>query len=230
MPIGERLSASKLMPVKYQLPFFSNTSDNFHCFQAALKMVLAYYAPATTYDWEELDRLTAHTANYTWPSAGLLHCVSLGLEVRVIDGYDYERFASEGYDYLLELAGKEVADDQLRNSDLEQERRYARELLSRIPTEKRIPSFDDLGRFLMEGWLVICNVNIRTLNGEEGYAGHFVVVIGMNDDGIWLHDPGLPPHENRFITWDQFDRGWSYPDTRARNIMAFRSSKATPEK
>src|SRR5437870_12844711 len=110
------------MNVNLQVPFFSNTPDNFHCFQAALRMVLAYYLPARTYDWKELDRLTAHTANYTWPSAGLLFCASIGIEVRLIDDTDYERFGSEGYDYSLEELGKEVAEDQQNNSDLAQGR------------------------------------------------------------------------------------------------------------
>jgi hypothetical protein len=210
------------MRVKLEVPFFSNTPDDFHCFQAALRMVLAYHFPTKTYDWKKLDRLTAHTANYTWPSAGLLYCASIGLEVRLMDGYDYKRFAIEGYDYLVEIAGKEVADDQQRNSDLAQEMEYAKKLLSIIPAEKKIPSLENLRECLLQGRLVICNVNSRTLNVQGGYAGHFVVVIGLNDEGVWLHDPGLPAIENRLVTWDEFDRAWSYPDSRARNIMTFR--------
>lgn len=217
---------SRTMTVKLEVPFFSNTPDNYHCFQAALRMVLAYYVPTRIYDWEELDRLTAHTANYTWPSAGLLYCASMGLDVRLIDGYDYKRFASEGYDYLLELVGKEVADDQERNSNLAQEMRYANELLSVIPTDKRIPAFDDLREHLQAGALVICNVNSCALRGQQGYAGHFVAVIGVNDDGVWLHDPGLPALENTFVSWEQFDRAWSYPNLQARNIIALRLPRA----
>ncbi len=208
------------MSTKLHVPFFSNTPDNFHCFQAALRMVLAYHVPTRTYDWEELDRLTAHTANYTWPSAGLLYCASIGLEVFVIDDTDYKRFSSEGYDYLLEQLGREVAEDQRKNSDLAQEMRYAKELISSIPIEKRIPSRRDLHERLATGALVISNVNSRALEGQEGYAGHFVVVIGVDDDGVWLHDPGLPPLENRFVSWDRFHRAWSYPNPQARNIMA----------
>ncbi len=210
------------MSVKLEVPFFPNTSDNYHCFQAALRMVLAYCLPGRRYDWQELDRLTAHTANYTWPSAGLLYCVSIGIEVQVIDDTDWKRFSSEGYKYLVELLGKEVADDQRKNSDLDQEMRYARQLASTIPVEKRIPSHADLQGCLSGGVPVICNVNSRALHGQQGYTGHFVVVIGANEDGVWLHDPGLPPFEDAFVTWDRFDDGWSYPDSRARNIIAFR--------
>lgn len=208
--------------MKLQVPFFSNTPDNLHCFQAALRMVLAYYFPARTYSWEELDRLTAHSANYTWPAAGLLYCASMGFDLRLIDDVDYERFCVEGYDYLVELSGKEVAEDQQINSDLAQEMRYAKEVISTLPIEKRIPSRADIADCLDQGMLVICNVNSCALDGKGGYTGHFVVVIGQNDRGVWLHNPGLPPGENQFIKWNRFEPAWSYPDEHARNIMGFR--------
>jgi hypothetical protein len=210
------------LAMKLEVPFFSNTPDNFHCFQAALRMVLAYYIPGRTYDWEELDRVTAHTANYTWPSAGLLYCASIGFILRVIDDLDYERFCLEGYDYLVELAGKEIAEDQRINSDLPQEMRYAKQLIATLPVEKRIPSRIDITECLEKGMLVVCNVNLSALDNKAGYTAHFVVAIGANDRGIWLHDPGLPPRQNEFIQWNRFEPAWSYPDERARNIMAFR--------
>ena len=207
--------------MKLEVPFFSNTPDNFHCFQAALRMVLAYYLPARPYNWEELDRVTAHTANYTWPSAGLRHCGSLGFNLRVIEDFDYQRFCEEGYGYLFELSGKEVAEDQRTNSDLAQEMRCAKELVAALPIERRIPSRKDIIECLENEMLVVCNVNSCALDGKEGYNGHFVVAIGANDLGVWLHNPGFPPRQNEFIKWNRFEPAWSYPDDRARNIMGF---------
>jgi Peptidase_C39 like family len=204
-----------------QVPFFSNTEDDYHCFQAALRMVLQYCQPDRTYEWEELDRITAHNANYTWPAAGLLYCVSIGLEVLLIDDFDYQRFGSEGYNYLVEVAGSEVADDQRRNSNLEQEMEFATRLTAAVQTEKRVPSRKDLSGVLEKGGLAICNVNSRALVGKDGYAGHFVVVTAGDKQTVRLHDPGLPPRENAIVRWDRFNRAWSYPDENARNIMAF---------
>jgi len=211
---------------KLKLPLIGNTLDNFHCFQAALATILAYYLPDRSYDWKTLDRITAHSANYTWPSAGLLYCASIGFEVLLIEDFDYGRFSLEGYSYLVEVAGKEVADDQRANSDLPQEMRYAKELNSAIRIEQRIPSSRDLRDCLESGAPVICNVNSCTLSGRKGYTGHFVVVTGVGEDGLWLHDPGLPPLEDEFVQWELFDRAWSYPDAKARNIIAFRRAIA----
>mgnify|MGYP001582557982 CR=1 FL=1 len=206
--------------VHLSVPFFSNTPDNYHCFQAALRIVLAYYLPDREYNWQELDEITAHTADYTWPLAGLLHCVESGLKVENIEPFDYQRFMIEGYSYLEELLGREVADIQKAHSNLEQERKLAAEFVQKVDVEKRVPLIEDIQSALMERRLVICNINARVFQQLAGYTGHFVVVIGGNTDGIWLHDPGLPPVKDRFTSWGEFDRAWSYPDENARNIMA----------
>src|SRR2546422_65988 len=101
--------------------------------------------------------------------------------------------------------------------------KYAEQLKPAVRTEKRIPSRKDLADVLEKDALVICNVNSCALVEQEGYAGHFVVVIGIGKQGVRLHDPGLPPRENAIISWVRFERAWSYPDKKARNIIAFTS-------
>jgi hypothetical protein len=187
-------------------------------------MVLAYFRPDKTYDWQELDRVTAHTANYTWPTAGLLYCASLGLEIVVISEFDDARFVKEGFNYLVEWYGQEVADDQRRNSNLEQEIAFLRNLNDAVQIQMQIPTRRDLKQILESGGLAICNVNSCALTEQPGYSGHFVVVIGEEAQGIRLHDPGLPPRENMIVNWGRFDRAWSYPDKKARNIMGFKQN------
>jgi peptidase C3-like protein len=205
------------MPV----PFYSNTPDDSHCFQAALRMILAYYMPWRSYSWGELDRITAHTSRYTWPTAGLLYCASIGFAVTLIQALDYTAFGESGYAYLLRYYGREVAHAQLKNSAIPQEIAYAKQLRgTSIEVQTRIPEQRDVRSHLASGALVICNVNSRRLNGRTGYAGHFVVIKGINEAGIWLHDPGLPPLKDRFVQWQQFERAWAYPDVEARNVIS----------
>ena len=40
------------------VPFYSNTKDNTHCFQAVIKMIAETYWPDKSYSWDELDVLT----------------------------------------------------------------------------------------------------------------------------------------------------------------------------
>jgi hypothetical protein len=201
------------------VPFYSNTPDNFHCFQAALRMVLGYFLPEKQYTWHDLDSVTGHTSDYTWPMVGLIYCVRLGLSVHTIEPFDYERFAREGYNYLVEEFGHEFADAQKRHSNLEQEMKNAWEFMEIVNPQKRIPTETDIVKPLADGALVICNLNARVIQEREGYSGHFVVVTGVSTEGPTIHDPGLPPLQDRFCPWTVFDKAWSYPNIQARNSI-----------
>ena len=51
------------------VPFYTNTSDDTHCYQAGLKMILKYFIPDKDFSWEELDKFTAKVEDlWTWPT------------------------------------------------------------------------------------------------------------------------------------------------------------------
>ena len=202
------------------VPFHPNTPTDNGCFQASLRMVLEYFRPERSYTWSELDTLTAHTGDSTWPMAGALFCQSLGFAVTWIDGFDLAEFTRRGYEYLRSYYGQAIADTQRRHSDLDQERRFAGEVVERLAPQVRVPTRDDLKSCIVVGSPVICNVNGRALSRQQGYMGHFVVVYGIGEDGVQLHDPGLPPAPDRCVDWATFDDAWSYPDRRYRNLLA----------
>lgn len=206
--------------ISRQIPFFSNTSDNTHCYQATLKIILKYFNANEEYSWDELDKITAKGKDlWTWPTAGLLWLNRQGFEVRIIEGFSYEVFAKKGEKYLVKVFGEEVAKEQVKNSDIAQERKLAEELITRQLFEKRLPKFAEINQLLEEGYLIICNVNAKALNDEDGYVGHFVVVIGADNNELVIHDPGLPPQESRRVSREQFEKAWAYPNYRARNLI-----------
>jgi hypothetical protein len=207
-----------MMNARRSFPFYSNTPDNFHCYQAALRMVLEYFEPNRSYTWEELDQITGHKTPYTWPFLGLLYCQKLGLHVKTIELFDYQKFAASGYSYLVEKFGALYADTQREYSDLQEEMTNARKFIGLSDVEMRVPTDADLRSAFDAGEATICNVNARVLQKRDGYTGHFVVLTGISDDGVWLHDPGLPSMENRYCPWSVFDQAWSYPDKEARNV------------
>lgn len=207
--------------MKVSVPFYVNP-DTTHCYQACLRMILRYFEPDQDYSWEELDQITAKAKDmWTWPMAGQLWLVDHGFEVRIVESFDYRRFLDEGEAYLVELGGKEVAAKQIANSKIEQEYEYARQLLERVPIETRIPVVSEVCSWLDEGALVICNVNSRTLNGSEGFSGHFVVVIGYTDDELVIHDPGgsQPGEANRVVSKALFEKAWAYPDEKSKEYF-----------
>lgn len=209
----------------YDVPFYSNTPDDTHCFQAALKMVLKFFLPDRDFSWEELDRITAKVDGlWTWPTSGLIWLNDKGFNVKNIETFNYKKFIQQGSQYLIDLYGNDVGGAQIKHSDIKQEIGLAGEFVEKIESEVRIPSSSEIVEFVQNGYLVICNINSKVLNKEEGYSGHFVLIKGTSDSGFTINDPGLPALENRTINFEEFERAWAYPNELAKNIIAIRYS------
>jgi hypothetical protein len=140
--------------------------------------------------------------------------------VRVTELFDYGQFAEEGSGYVLAFSGEEVGSIQLKHSNIGQEVIHAREFKKKINPDIRIPTLEDISDFLKNGYLLICNINCCALDGEPGFTGHSVVVKGVEDGTVILHDPGLPPIANRKVSFEKFKRAWASPDKTAQNVMA----------
>ena len=59
---------------------------------------------------------------------------------------------------------------------------------------------------MADGYVAKPMVNSKILNGQEGYEGHSVVVLDVDESDIWFHDPGLPAFENRKISHALFQQ------------------------
>lgn len=186
-------------------------------------MVLKYFNPNEDYSWEELDAITAKGKDlWTWPTASFMWLKNKGCNLKIITPFEYELFIKNGGDFLIEKYGKEVGEAQIAHSNIAQEQQLAKQLLNNVPIEKRIPALREVRQLLQEGYLILCNVNSLKLNNQEGYAGHSVVIKGMRDNQLILHDPGLPPFENRIVSFDNFLAAWAYPNEEAKEIYAIK--------
>jgi hypothetical protein len=206
-----------------EIPFYSNTPDDLHCFQAALKMILKYFWPNKYYTWGELDKMTAKIEElWTWPTAGLIWLKEKGLGVKVIDNFDDEKFIQLGEQYLIEEYGEEVSNEQIKHSDINQEIKLTKKFVKMIEKERKIPEIDDIKKLMLDDYIVVVNINSRTLNQRSGYAGHFIIIKGFNEKGFIVNDPGLPGRENFKVDFEFFEKTWAYPNEKAKSIMAFK--------
>ncbi|MBI4226590.1 C39 family peptidase [Candidatus Roizmanbacteria bacterium] len=207
-----------------RVPFYSNTSDDTHCDQAAIRMVLKYFLPNKTFGWKKLEIFTGKKKGlWTWPMVGLINMKKMGFDVLHLTLFDYVKFAKFGLNYLREWTKDEnVVKVQNKYSDIDYEKKNALEY-SKVKIQKKIlPMLNDIKKLLNKGYLVVCNVNSKILNKKEGYVGHLVVVFGYNNKSLYLHDPGLPPLKNREVAYDLFLRSWEYPNAKQKNIRAFK--------
>lgn len=211
------------MKIDLKVPFFSNEADNMHCFQACFKMVLKYFLPDREFTKKDLEKITAFSEKLlTWQLAGVLWMKDKGFEIKNIEIFDYAAFAKDGEEYLLEEFGKEVGRAQIENSNIKQEQILTTTYIQKIKIEKRIPTVKDIKSLLQNDYLIICTINSAILVNKPHYSSHSVVVKGFNDKDFIIHDPGLPPLENRYVGFELFEKAWAYPNEKAKNILAFK--------
>jgi hypothetical protein len=208
-----------------KVPFYSNTEDNTHCFQASIRSMAKFFWPEREYTWEELEVITGkEPGKWTWSLAGINWLKQQGLDVVTIDPFDFERFSVEGGDYLNYEFGEEIAKAQIEHCDIAKEMKRAAELVGKVEIEKRIPKIEDIIHLLDSGYIVQAAVNSKTLKGEDGYSGHSVLVIGYDGDDFIIHDPGLPPREAVKVPTGLFEKAWAYPNEKSKNILAVNKS------
>ncbi len=141
-----------------------------------------------------------------------------------MDVFDYSKFVVNSFDYLVQEYGMDIACEQRDNSDLEYEVPIAKNFLANYKYTLQIPVIEDIKDLLVKGYLVGCNVNSCSLNGKEGYSGHFVIVIGFDQNSWIIQDPGglQGGFANRCVSYDLFQTCWAYPNDRACNLLAIK--------
>ncbi len=208
------------------IPFYANTPDDTHCFQAALRMILKYYFPDKEYTWTELEKFTAKKEGlWTWVTQGIINMRKLGFEVILREVFDYQKFIEKGGEYLLEKNGLEVSIEQIEHSDIAQEQKIANEYI-RLFGNRNIPAtITELKTLIDKKYIIIANVNANKLNGKQGYTGHFVVIYSYDQNNLFLHDPGLPPKKARKVLLIDFMKAWEYPTRDSKGFIAFKLTK-----
>jgi len=205
------------------VPFFSNTKDNTHCYQACLKMILGYFIADRRWSWEELDQLTNKLPNmWTWPMAGLMNLQKMGFDVKEINNFDYMEFSTSGIKYIEDTSGKEIAAMQEEHSDIGKEMKESRVFVKTNIHKKRTPTFNDIKRLLNEGYLLIADVNLKLLNNLPGMDNHFVVIYGLDTEKVYFHDPGFPPVKSREEKISGFKKAWCFPKDEDASLKAIK--------
>lgn len=205
------------------IPFYSNTADNTHCFQANIKMLLKYYFPEEEYGWTELEKITAKVEGlWTWPMAGLMWLAKeKGIEIKVIWKFDFEDFILNGGKYLIRKNGGKIGQSQIDHSDIKQEQSIAKDFIKKAIVVNRTASMEDIESLLDQNYLLIANIDLAVLNGGDIFAGHFILIYSYEKDSFIAHDPGLPAREARKINKTMFHNSWAYSKD-SESIMAFK--------
>lgn len=205
------------------IPFYSNTADDLHCLHACLRSALQTLYPHKNFTFEELEHLTGFEPNkLTWPMRAYVAVANLGYSVVVFDSMDFDAFVKSPTAYMEQAFGRQAAAIYAEKSNIETAVRDARALVShpKIDLRMEVPSWSDLAQIIQAGMLAICHADQGVLEGVECQRDHSVLVHTITDDGVVVHDPGLPPFENKYISRDLFEKAWDFPSSAAKTIFA----------
>jgi len=213
---------------KFDIPFYPNSKDDFHCVQSCLKSVLKVYFPNKSFSFSYLDEATAHKRNkLTWDFATLLFLLKKGFDIVYISNFDYKKFSEKGEKYLRHLWRNDVYQFQKEYSNLKQEQNFAVKLSKekRINYLKRSAKLSDLRIFFQKEYFILVAVNPFVFDGEDEYGSHMVLITNITKNFIYFHDPGLPPKPNRKTSIEKFWKAASYPDNNSVDLIAVRLKK-----
>ncbi|MFI5275465.1 MAG: RluA family pseudouridine synthase [Candidatus Saccharimonadales bacterium] len=185
------------------VPFYPNHEDGMHCMLAAYRSVIAYFLHREL-TWDELEELTGYTLNRAaWTIKALVDMQDMGLDIRMIEPFDYRRYLKEGEPYLHELYSSEEVEWYLANSNVKDIQSFIPKFLERVKYVCRRARMADIDSMLNENRLVFVTVNAQTLNDMEGFTSHALLVIGREGNDFVAHDSGgklLEPTSNRIIS------------------------------
>jgi hypothetical protein len=186
-------------------------------------MILSYFISYKEYSWSELYELTDKKPDkWTWPMRSMLNLEKLGFEIVNIESFNYSKFIENPKAYLYQEYGEEVALAQIQNSDIDIEVQNAKDFMEKIESIYKIPDLEDLKSLLDQGFMLLLNVNNRILENRSGYVGHAIIIKEIGENEIVLNNPASKNGENNVHSLAEFMPAWSYPDEKARNIMAVR--------
>jgi 23S rRNA pseudouridine1911/1915/1917 synthase len=189
-----------------EVPFYANHPDKQHCILAVYRMVLKH-SLGKELSWEQLEALSGYqSGKAAWSPKPLTTLVTeFGLSVRMIEPFDYRRFAKEGISYFYSQYDNKEVEWQLQHTNLPDIAPHISAFLAAVRPECRRAKLEDIDTMLADGQLVAVVLNGKGLEGLEGYRGHTVLVIDCEGDDYIIHDPGPPGqpyrHVSRSLLW-----------------------------
>jgi hypothetical protein len=190
------------------------------CTENSLLMVLWHFDPTHKWTFEQVVDITGKKPNLaSWELKSGIWFANNGYQVQEWALFDYEKFSTDGIDYIRAEYGDETADWQEKMSDIPLEMERTKEFVKVVDVVASKPTIEDMVNLHEEGWLVCSSVNSDILCGRDKYTGHVALVTGFMDTDIIFNDPGLPAIKNNQCTKVLFQKAM---DSFGGQMVAFK--------
>lgn len=189
------------------IPFFSNSKDDLHCFQAALKMALTALSPKVNWSDRKINKITGFSKReLTWDTKAIEWLYKNNFQVHKISTFDYTKFAHFGKSYLKRIWRKDIYDVQNKYSNIAAEQKRVKQLLNTKTVKFFIkkPTISILNKYLLRGWVAIIHIDVSVFDDKKDYSPHSIIITKITSKNVFFHDPGLPPEPNRIVDRNKF--------------------------
>ena len=216
--------------MRNDVPFVPNTLDGMQCVVVVFRMIAMYFDKNFSTPMSEWADVCGYEQDKgTWAYGALVWFDEQGYDVRHYESTDPQDFVDDPEGALVRAFGADVGQWCIDHTNIPAEVTRAKKLLARPHiVHRQEPTLEDVRRYLDDGYLLRVNVNSSRLRGKDGFAGHSIVVVGYDDQGLFAHDPGgldYTPVPYRHIAWNLFEQCWADPNSAAKELDAIKMRK-----
>ncbi|MEM8988268.1 MAG: hypothetical protein AAGC95_16250 [Pseudomonadota bacterium] len=193
------------------------------CVQASFRMIAIAHT-GNDPGKEEADRLTGYVEGRgTWQFRMFLSLAEMGLSIVDHENFDFQGFLTDPEKAIFEqVEDPEAVQGILDETDIPAEQAAIRSCIESelISFDQSVPSFSDIEQQIEKNRIVMCNVNLRVLEGRDGREGHMLLIKSLHKDFIVAHDPGSNGGLNKKFARAKFEEAWSSPSPEMANYIA----------
>ncbi|MBP9761611.1 RluA family pseudouridine synthase [Candidatus Saccharibacteria bacterium] len=180
--------------------FTANHPDNKHSLMACYRMIIQYFWKRQL-SWSQIEAFSGFKdEQYPWPVRSIVQLHRMGLDIKVVDTFDYKKYVTDGDDYLNNVYSQVEYDWVQNNTAPKGMLPYVGDYLRRVTQARQQPKLADIDAFLDEGRLVTVTLSGHSIDSRDGYSAHAILIYDKDGDDYLAHDPGMPPIEGRRIT------------------------------
>lgn len=202
-------------------PFVANHEDGMRCMLACYRMLVESLL-GVKMDWDEMVELTGYRTDVAaWTLKSLLTFDEMGLEITMIENFDYRAYLKSGDDYLHSFFEPKELEWYQKHSDIKEMKQYIPHFLEKINYTCRPPTLADIDKLLDDGNLVTVTLNSRALNDKDGFVSHMILIYGKQGRDYIAQDPGPTPKPERAISPDKLWNAMGGKDNRS-DVTGFR--------
>lgn len=163
--------------------------------QANMLMALRYFFPNKKFSFAQINKkMRRKRGKWTFTAQTAVVLKDFGLKAKAYSGKDIFTKREEIIAGFKKAFGKDY-ETVIKNIDLDTVEYFHKRAKKERVFEVRKSSMNDLEKYLKKGYIVIPCVDLNTLYNKKGsFQGHFVTIVDMNKNSIWIHEPNEGPN------------------------------------